>query len=249
MGLIIRLTVFLLFATGFLSAQTVLHTSHDTTSQKKQHIKVSVINPHGKQPIEYSGHSMHSDSVQQGIKINFFNFARGEFALYYETRISDQWSVEAAGGVTYTDYIYEIVSNGGEYLSIGQLTKPPVKFYSGFTGRIQCRWYPSPYETAITGYYFAPELSYRNYKMDYFVYTGLISEPRRIERKWTDLKLQFGYQTADPYENIFWDWYVSAGARRYNETYKVGSGFEATFENNKGWGFVVGAGVKIGFTL
>jgi len=114
MGLGNRLAVFLLFATNFLSSQTVLHTTHDTT-QKQQDVKVTVINPHGKQPITYSGHAMPSDSVQQGVKINPFNFARGEFALYYEARISDAFSVEAAGGVTYTDYMYELFNNGGNY--------------------------------------------------------------------------------------------------------------------------------------
>jgi hypothetical protein len=248
MGLICRLTVFLLFTTNFLAGQTVLHTTHDTTARIKS-VKVSVMNPHGKQPVEYSGHAMHSDSVQQALKINVFNVVRGEFALYYETRLSDAFSVEVGGGVTYIDYMYELFTNGGDYLNLGEGRKPPVKFYSGVTGKVQFRWYPSRYETAITGYYLAPELSYRNYKMDYFVYTGLISEPHRIERKWTDIKLQFGYQTADPYENIFFDWFVSIGARHYNEVYMQGAGYDAEFIRDKYWGPVVGGGVKIGFTL
>jgi len=248
MGLGNRLAVFLLFATNFLSSQTILHTTHDT-AQKQQDVKVTVINPHGKQPITYSGHAMPSDSVQQGIKINFFNFARGEYALYYEARLSDAFSVEAAGGVTYIDYMYELFNLGGNNLYFGQGPKPSVKFYSGITGKLQFRWYPSRYETAITGAYLAPELSYKNYKMDYFVYTGLISEPHRIERKWTDLKLQIGYQTADPYERTFWDWYVSIGMRHYDEIWMENSGYDAVFHHDKYWGPVVGGGVKIGFTL
>ncbi len=254
MGLVFRLMVFFLFTTGILSAQTVLHTkrdtvTHDTASQKRTRIKVSVLNPHEKKPIEYMGHSMHTDSVSDAIKLNPFNFARGEFAVYYEHRLSDAFSVEAAAGITYIDYLYEIFDNGGDFYPPTQRPKPPVKFYSGVAGRIQARWYPSRYETAITGFYLGPELSYRDYKMDYFVYTGLISEPHRVERKWTDLKLQIGYQTADPYERIFWDWYLSIGARHYDEIYMNGTGYTAEFIHDNYWGPVFGAGVKIGFTL
>jgi hypothetical protein len=241
--------VFLLFVSKIVSGQIVLHTSKDTSSQQKTGIKVSVLNPNGKNAMEYSGHVMHSDSVPYGIKLNPANFSRGEFLLYYEQRISDAFSVEGAGGVTYIDYMYELFNNGGNYLSFGQSPGPPVKFYSGVSGKIQLRWYPSRYETAITGYYFAPEFSYKNYKMDYYVFTGLISEPHRMERKWTDIKLQFGYQTADPYEKIFFDWYISIGARKHDEVYMKGRGYDAEFIHTKYWNPIIGAGVKIGFTL
>ena len=151
-------------------------------------------------------------------------------------------------GVTYVDYVYEAIQNGSRFIS-GANEGKKVKFYSGFSSRIQFRWYPSRYETAITGYYFAPELSYRNYKMDYLVNTGLIAEPHHVNRKYTDLKLQFGHQDADPYENMFWEWYIAAGVRHFNEDYVEKAGSDAQFSNSNYWGFVVGAGIKVAFTL
>ncbi len=247
MKLILRLTLFFFFAGNFLPAQVVLHTSGDT-AKKKTNIKVSVLNPHGKTATPYYGHSMHSDSVQQALKINFVNFAHGDFSVYYEYRLSDAFSVEGGAGITYIDYLYEMFTNGGRFIS-RMNDANSAKFYSGYSGRFQIRWYPSKYETAITGYYFAPDISYRSYKMDYFVNTGLINEPHSVNRKYTDLKLQFGHQSADPYDRYFWEWFLSIGSRHVNEDYVEKTGMDAAFSNSKYWKPVIGAGIKIGFNL
>ncbi len=231
----------------FLSAQVVLQTSVDT-AQKKTTVKVSVLNPHGKQAVAYDGHSMPADSVQQALKINPGNFVRGDFALYYEYRLARHFSVEGALGVTYVDYFYELIQNGGRFIFKANEANA-ARFYSGYSARFQLRWYPSRYETAITGYYLAPEISYRTYKMDYFINTGLIAEPHRLNRKYTDIRLQFGHQDADPYNAFFWEWYIAAGFRHFNEDAVNNSGLDAEFEHWDYWGPVVGGGIKIGFNL
>ncbi len=235
------------FLHGFiLPAQVVLQTSNDT-AQKKTTVKVSVLNPHGKKPVAYDGHSMPADSVQQALKINPANFLRGEFSLYYEYRLARKFSVEAAAGVTYIDYIYELTQNNGRFIFNSGANS--AKFYSGVAGRFQFRWYPSKYETAITGYYIAPEISYRSYKMDYLMNTGLILEPHRINRKYTDLRLQFGHQDADPYDPFFWEWYLSAGVRHFNEDFVTRAGLDAEFTHEDYWGPIIGGGIKLGFNL
>jgi hypothetical protein len=243
----VYISLFFLLAGTLLPAQVVLQTSPDT-AQKKTTVKVSVLNPHGKQAVAYDGHSMPADSVQQALKINPANFLRGDFSLYYEYRLARRFSVEGAAGVTYVDYVYELTQNQGRYI-FKTSEANSVKFYSGVTGRLQFRWYPSKYETAITGYYLAPEISYRSYKMDYLVNTGLIDEPHRVNRKYTDLRLQFGHQDADPYNAFFWEWYLSAGFRHYNEISVNKSGIDAEFEHGTYWGPVVGGGIKLGFNL
>jgi hypothetical protein len=231
-----------------LSAQHVLKTHHDTTEAKTAPVKVTVINPNGKQPMKYQGRKMAADSVQQALKINFLQFARGEFSLYYEYRLSDAFSVEAGAGITYVDYIHELFVNEGRFISKSAEGKN-VRFLSGFSGRAQLRWYPSRYETAISGFYLAPDFSRRNWQMDYLVNTGLINEPHRLNRSWTELRVQAGFQDADPYENLFWEWYVAAGFRYVDEDVVKGSGADAVFITDKYWEPVISGGIKLGFTL
>lgn len=248
MRTLVYISLFFLFTATFLPAQVVLRTAPPDTTQHKTTVKVSVMNPHGKQAETYRGHTMPADSVQQALKINPGNFLRGDFSLYYEYRLARTFSVEAAAGVTYIDYIYELTQNEGRFIFKANEANS-VKFYSGFVTRLQFRWYPSKYETAITGFYLAPELSYRTYKMDYLVNTGLISEPHPVNRKFTDLRLQFGHQDADPYSAFFWEWFLSAGIRHYKEDGVIKSGLDAEFESLDYWGPVVGGGIKVGFNL
>lgn len=229
-------------------AQVILKTDPDTASVKKQDVKVNVLNPNGKQALRYRGEAMHTDSVQQAIKLNTFQLVRSEFSVYYEYRLADAFSVEAGAGVTYTDYIYELFANQGRFIFRDDQGRN-VKFLSGFAGHAQFRWYPSKYETAITGFYLGPEFSRRNWQMDYFVNTGLISEPHRMKRTWTDFKIHAGFQTADPYENMFWEWFVSAGMRLTEEDKVSGLSSAAEFTHEKYFHFVIGGGVKLGFTL
>lgn len=233
---------------SILPAQVVLHTSPDTTKQNTGKVKVSVINPNGKQPMAYEGNSLHTDSVQQALKINPCQFPRGEFAFYYEYRLSDAFSAEAGLGVTYVDYIYELFGNDGRFLFKAQEGNN-AHFQSGFAAHAQLRYYPSRYETAITGFYFAPDFSRRNWRMQYFVPTGLISEPHDINRSWTDVKLQIGYQDADPYDSMFWEWYLSAGLRLIDEDIVNGAGADAVFSHDHYWVPVISGGIKLGFTI
>jgi hypothetical protein len=232
-----------------LRAQVILHTSPpDTAKRDSSKVKVSVLNPNGKTPMRYEGNSMHTDSVQQALKLNPGQFARGEFALYYEYRLSDVFSVEGGLGVTYVDYLYELFVNDGRFLFKSQEGKS-VKFQSGFGIHAQLRYFPSRYETAITGFYLAPDFSRRDWRMQYFVNTGLIREPHDTKRSWTDLKLQLGYQDADPYEDFFWEWYIAAGLRIVDQDVIDGDGLDAVFTHEHYVTPVVGMGIKIGFPL
>ncbi|HTL83412.1 MAG TPA: hypothetical protein VL651_16970 [Bacteroidia bacterium] len=242
----VLLLLVMLFSAGILEGQTVLKSGADTTKKK---IHVTVMNPNGKSNIPYQGKAMHTDSVTDAAKINFLNFARGDFELYYERRLSDGFSVEAAGGVTYVDYMYEFFNNGAQFFSWANGGKKNAKFYSGFASGIQLRWFPSRYETAITGYYFSAGATYRTYKMDYFVYNGLIGIPHHLNRTLTNFNIQFGHQDADPYERTFWEWYVSVGiGHAIEDTVDIHQN-DVTFYHNNWWRPVVGAGIKLGFTI
>jgi hypothetical protein len=248
---VVFIACFCLLSVFAVQAQRVLKTSIDTTNKadtNHTHVKVSVIDPNGKQAVRYSGTTMRADSVQQALKMNLILITRGEYSVFYEYRLSDAFSFEAGAGVTYTDYVYELFVNEGRFIFYddeGRYTR----FLSGFAGHALLRYYPSRYETAISGMYFTPEISRRTWQMQYNVPLGFISEPHRLKRSWTEFKLQWGYQNADPYENVFWEWFVSAGARFSNEDRVRNSGAEAQFWTKQDAGFTFGIGLKIGLTL
>jgi hypothetical protein len=241
-------TIVLLFTALFSGAQTVLHSSGDT-AQKHVGIHVTILNPNGKQGITYQGNAVHTDSVVNALKFSVTGFFRGDHEVYFERRLSDALSVEAAGGITYIDYMYEMYQNGGRYFALMNNGERNSKFYTGLAGGIQLRYYTSKYETAITGFYLAPGIAYRQYRMDYMVFTGLMSEAHPLNRTLTDIKLQLGWQNADPYNSIFWEFYLSAGLRHTVEDYVETNNYVEEFIHDDYWHPVVGAGLKLGFAL
>ncbi|GAB4136627.1 MAG: hypothetical protein Fur0041_11170 [Bacteroidia bacterium] len=220
------------------------HAQQTDTTRKS--VKVMVIDPNGKKKVEYKGKPIRTDSVPHALKVAPLLLFRGELSVFFEKRISDAFSFEVGFGVTYIDLMYETIQNEGRFLFNGT-ERNAVRFFSGYSLRGQFRWYPSAYETAIAGYYFAPDIALRSWRMEYNVFNGLVKEPHDIIRQWTDIKLTFGYQDAYPYEDFFTDWYVSAGIRYTNEDYVSGSGIQAVFLSRAEVLPVVNFGVKISY--
>jgi hypothetical protein len=231
------------------NAQVLLKTDSTKTDSSKTNVSVKVINPNGKGIVKYHGRAIQTDSVQQALKTGISQFARGEFSVFYEYRLSRHYSFELGAGVTYIDVPYELFVNDGDFLFEG-LDATRSRFLSGYAGHAEIRYYPARYETAITGWYLAPAYSYRSWQMEYYVPLGFISETHRMKRIWNDFRLQVGYQNADPYETFFWEWYVAAGVRNVNEdmvTSRPNNEYE--FWKIQQTQFSLGGGVKLGIVF
>lgn len=236
------LFLFAVFLFADRSAFAQLQTG-DTTHKEK--VRVHVLGPGGKTSIEYQGRPLRTDSVDHAIKVNPLLLFRGDLPIYYEKRLSDAFSVEGAVGVTFTDIVYETIYSGYPFGRDNNM-----KFRSGFSLKGQVRWYPSTYETAITGFYMAPEASYRIHKWDYLYNTGFVNDVYHDFRKLTEFKLVIGYQSADPYEPVFWDWYAGLGVRLLDEQRSVNDvGTTITTQHNKQVLPVFSGGIKICFGL
>ncbi|MGL4599692.1 MAG: hypothetical protein ACRCYO_19355 [Bacteroidia bacterium] len=238
--------LFLFFLFGKTDAQVVLKTTVDTSSVKKQSIGVKVRGAGKEEVITYKGSPMDEDSVAQALKIDPTLLLRGEFPILYEQRLGDAFSFGLGLGITWTDYIYEFAQNGGRFL--GQ-EKKDVRFRGGSSVRLNTRWYPSRYSTAISGHYLELGAAWRYYRMDYYVNTGLIRIPRPIKRTWYDFTLCYGFQNADKYAFMFWDAYVGLGIRSFNEDRIARSGLNAEITNRQGARVFLTAGIRLAFGL
>jgi hypothetical protein len=229
-----------------LGAQTTV--PGDTTKLRKKTIKVNVIDPKGKKRVQYNGEPIILDSVQKAVKIDPGLFLRGELSVFYEWRLSRHFSAEGAFGITYIDFLYETFENGARFLPDGEEANR-VQFHSGIAARIQPRYYPSRYQSAIEGFYLAPTLCYRTWNMEYFVSNGLVLFPHDVKRTWTELRLQIGDQDCDPYSVVFTEWYLNFGIQMRSDDFVVGRGITAEVQNESFSRLVFGAGIKIGFVL
>lgn len=229
-----------------VGAQTT--TPEDTTKLRKKTIKVNVIDPKGKKRVQYNGEPLLLDSVQKAAKIDPGLLLRGELSVYYEWRLSRHFSVEGSFGVTYIDFLYETFENNARFLPDGEESNR-VQFHTGIAARLQPRYYPSRYESAIEGFYIAPTVCYRTWNMEYFVNNGLVAVPHDVKRTWTELRLQIGEQDCDPYSVVFTEWYLNFGVQMRNDDFVVGRGITAEVQNEIYSRLVFGAGIKIGFVL
>lgn len=239
--------IFLLLFCGQLAAQ-VVDAPTDTTQPKKKTIRINVIDPKGKKRVAYDGQPIFLDSVQKAVKLDPILLTRGEFSVFYEWRLSDRFSVEGGLGITYIDFAYEIFENSGRFIRNGQEAND-VQFHTGVAARAQARYFPSRFETALTGFYFAPTWAYRTWNMEYYINNGLVSVPYDVKRSWHEIRLQIGEQDPDPYSVVFTEWYLNFGVQFRENDHVDGRGLTAEIGHTSEVRLVLGAGVKIGFVL
>ena len=235
------------FLFGQLSAQTTSQPA-DTGKSSKKTIKVNVIDPKGKKRIAYSGQPLFLDSVQKAVKVDPVLLVRGEFTVFYEWRLSRHFSVEGGVGITYIDAVYEIFENNARFFGDGEESNH-VQFHTGIAARAQFRYFPSRYESAITGFYIAPMWAYRTWNMEYFIDNGLVMIPHDVKRRWHEIRFQFGEQDPDPYSVVFTEWYINFGVQFRENDHVDGRGITADIGHTSEMRLVLGAGVKIGFVL
>ncbi|MFI5164053.1 MAG: hypothetical protein ACHQHP_02275 [Bacteroidia bacterium] len=143
------------------------------------------------------------------IKWNYSLVTRGVFLLNYELILSDKLSGEVGAGLTYRDFIFEVLKHS-EFIDY---TNTKVNF--AFEGAL--RFYPKGNKN-FEGLYLSPAISYRSYSFapqqelygSYFGYNNSFSPGYNF----LDLQLKFGYQYESWWlDDLTTDFYIGFGYR------------------------------------
>ncbi|HEY8400494.1 MAG TPA: hypothetical protein VIK89_04490 [Cytophagaceae bacterium] len=180
------------------------------------------------------------------IKVNPILIVNGDMPIYFERRLNDQISIEAAVGVTYMNYIYESfkVETQGQYIE--ERNALP-----GYSASGSIKFYPSTYTSALEDFYFGLEARYRHYRSEALDNStsslrGYVPEYRKI----IDSKITFGYITYLS-DRVIADFYAGFGMRKrdYARAYYTNeNGYtETVYETTNDLIPVISAGIKIGF--
>jgi len=152
-------------------------------------------------------------SAGWAIKCNPIILSRGELPVYVEHRLSKNFSLEAALGVTFEDFFKESVLQGKPLFQ----KDPNVDKLSGITGKLAFRYYPR--HNALSDLYVSPEIDFKNYRKDVNgVYMGsdgrYTSGKLRDKQDYVDFKAIIGFQNTDEFNSDFYtDWYLGIGLR------------------------------------
>lgn len=173
-----------------------------------------------------------TDKISQfknAIKINPLLFLRGELPIYYERVIHKNFSLEAAIGLTFKDYlggIFEEMSSDDFDLIGADVTE---KMKANISYKFGVRFFPSGY--ALDGVYFSLEFAKRNFDMnlsiknnipefDPITFTQIINNTVYTfneKRYHTEIKFIYGENEFYFWDNMFLDYYVGAGIDFYSE--------------------------------
>jgi hypothetical protein len=152
-------------------------------------------------------------SADWSIKCNPFILSRGEVPVYLERRLSTDWSMEVALGVTFADYLKEVVLKGRPLIQ----KDANVSRLSGICGKLDTRYYTG--HNTSEGLYVALEADFTSYRKDvkgvYLDSDGRYTNGQlRDKQEYLDGVVILGWKISDPSENDFsFDWFIGAGVR------------------------------------
>ncbi|MBK0404224.1 hypothetical protein I5M27_14605 [Adhaeribacter sp. BT258] len=188
------------------------------------------------------------------VKINPLLILSGDMPVYVEHELKKNLSAEISVGSTYDNVLSDILESASQPdLSI---TKEGLNSYS-FSAAL--RHYPSVEGSALQGYYFSPEVRFRDYRS---LVTKVGGEDVNLKqgRQILDGKLVIGYinQTSD---RIFFDFYGGIGMRykfykdrieNYSVIYDPATGQTSThlkLNDELRRGLLLSLGFKLGFAF
>lgn len=92
------------------------------------------------------------------IKFSFLSPFRGDYGLLYERRITPWLSIQAGGGITTRDKVFERFTSG-------TFNSPQFKSSIGFSAKAGIRFYPIS-DGWMSGMFISPDFVYREYILD-----------------------------------------------------------------------------------
>jgi hypothetical protein len=158
-----------------------------------------------------------SDSIRQNeiaatrniLKWNLGLIGRGCFAIDYERVLGNSFTIELEGGITYRDFIFEllVLESDPEVMLFGENIK------ASFMAGVGLRYYPnSDYE----GFYFSPVIRYRNYYSDSEYDANGSPEKYNTSYNMTDIGFIIGGQEDWGWSDILTDFSFGISLRHFN---------------------------------
>lgn len=173
-----------------------------------------------------------SDDREYGknaIKINPLLYFNGEIPIYYERAISKSFSVEAAIGITYKDYIGSLFDDNDN--DFGDSDNDQIHPQPSF--KLGLRYYTGGY--ALEDFYFALEFAHRKYavtkEVEYFENNSIVTTELKEENSINEFKLIIGSQAHSYWDNFFVDYYAGVGIKN-EEIIEISIDDIATGNNN-----------------
>jgi len=172
-------------------------------SQKSDSSKVVVYEPF-KSTESYDSEDVAAE-YKNCLKWNMSLVGRGIFLINYERPLIDKLTIEAGIGLTYRDYIFELIRDEITYTPYGD---DNITVETGLAFELGPKFYPNGYSN-FDGVYFQPLYRYRSYK----VFTD---NDYDIGYKSTDASFIFGYQYESWNWDITWDLYFGIAMCKTN---------------------------------
>lgn len=202
-------------------------------------------------PDDDSNNKEYTPEFRHMIKISPLMYFNGDFPIFYELRLGKNTSFEVALGITHKDFINEIrdeANNNGFSSSYYNETREN-QFGNSF--RAAFKYWPSKYGALDEGFYFSPELLFRNYKSSFYtentsstkVETNFYNQERIVK----ELRLLAGwvYYLDD---NVFFEYFVGVGLADVNTKYSLNGAKSPDLNSQKSKpNYILGA--KLGFSL
>lgn len=186
-------------------------------------------------------------AVINAVKVDPIQIVFGDFRLFYERLITDQYSVELGVGITGRNYAADVFDYSLDDLGDN------VDIKSGYNFSIALRHYFRESEEMI-GPYLSLGFDTRKYQTNFSVIDtsgALTGDTFEDVRRFSTLYATFGIQAIPLSSNVFGDFYIGVGVRKVDfdivraddirrpETYSI--------SNTSEYRPAVLAGVKLGF--
>lgn len=145
-------------------------------------------------------------------RLNYYLLARGAVTLGIERILHDRHAVSVDAGLTYRDFIYEIMFDEGEFEFEG------VDVKVGTYLDLAYKFYPRRYHNFDGEFYLSPGFIARNYNIAQNVtfHDGTISRTQKVDKGYgmREAYLKFGYVNPGLFfDDLILDYYFGFGLR------------------------------------
>lgn len=174
-------------------------------------VKVRVFDGTTPEEEETKKQNIHND--KNFISINPYLLGRGAFTIGYERALHEKHSLSIDIGLTYRDYVYELVTNDDFYVSDDNATARVGRYL-----QVAYKFYPKGVDDFDGGFYFSPQAILRNYNVseDIEEFIGTTYVTTTVDRSYSmkEFALKFGYCTESwLFDDMISDVYFGIGSR------------------------------------